>query len=139
MSTLVRPYFSLSGEFDPDEISRLLDIRASRVQRIGDSGPPDALGPRLGAEWIWQPDDDSDDVSDQLAYLAGALSMKYERVAELSRKFFGTFHVCNQVDGANRDWFLSAQTIKLIADLYVHIQCKNIPFTQDEVIGNDAN
>src|SRR5437868_6664753 len=99
MNEFLHPYFSLSGNFDPDEITRLLQIQPTSVKRIGDPGPPDALGPRLEAEWSWQPDDDdSDDVGDQLAYLAGALSLKRDRVAEQSKKFFGTFHVYNQID-----------------------------------------
>jgi hypothetical protein len=129
MSQALHPYFRLSGEFDPDEITRLLEIQPSWVKRIGDPGPPDALGPRLGAEWCWQPqDDDSDDIGDQLAYLAGAFSLKRERVAELSKKFFGTFHLC----GINWDWFLSAETVRIIAALHVDIQCENVRFTQDE-------
>jgi hypothetical protein len=139
MSQVLHPYFGLSGEFDPDEITRLLEIQPSWVKRIGDPGPPDAIGPRLGAEWCWQPeDDDSDHVGDQLAYLAGALSLKRERVAELSTKFFGTFHVYNQDYGADRDWFLSAQTLRLIADLHVDIECENIRFTQDDEVRSDA-
>jgi hypothetical protein len=134
MSQVLHPYFFLRGKFDPDEITRLLEIQPSWVQRIGDPGPPDALGPRLGAEWCWQPeDDDSDHVGDQLAYLACALSLKRGRVAELSKKFFGTFHVYDQVYETNRDWFLSAETLRLIADLHVDIECENIRFTQEEV------
>lgn len=139
MSQVLHPYFCLSGEFDPDEITRLLEIQPSWVKRIGDPGPPDALGPRLGAEWCWQPeDDDSYDTGDQLAYLAGELSLKRERVAELSQKFFGTFHVYNLVYETKRDWFLSADLLRLIADLHVDIECESIRCTQDEEVRNDA-
>jgi hypothetical protein len=139
MNRVFHPYFSLRGHFDPDEITRLLETQPSSVKRIGDPGPPDAFGPRLGAEWTWQPeDDDSDDVGDHIAYLAGALSSKRERVAELSKKFFGTFHVYNQVDRANRNWFLSAEALRLIADLHVAIGCENV-LTQEAGIGADAN
>ena len=140
MSQVFHPYFCLSGKLDPDEITRLLEIQPSWVKRIGDPGPPDALGPRLGAEWCWQPeDDDSDDIGDQLAYLAGALALKRERVAELSKKFSGTFHVYNEVYVTIRDWFLSAETLRLIADLHVDIECENIRFTQDKEVRNDAH
>jgi len=139
MSQVLHPYFRLSGKFYPDEITRLLEIQPSWVKRIGDPGPPDALGPRRGAEWCWQPeDDDSDHIGDQLAYLAGSLSLKREKVAELSDKFGGSFHVYNEDYGTNRDWFLSARTLRLIADLHVDIECKDTRFTQGEEVRNDA-
>jgi hypothetical protein len=132
MNQVPHPRFSLQGDFDPDEITHLLEMHPSSIKRIGDPGPPDALGPRLGAEWTWQPeDDDSGDVGDQLAYLAGALSLKREEVADLCRKFFGTFHVCNHIEGTNRNWFVSADTLRLIADLYVDIECENIRYLQE--------
>jgi hypothetical protein len=132
----MHPFFTLTGQFEPDEITGLLGIQPSWVKRIGDPGPIDALGPRLGAEWAWQPvDDDSDDVGDQLAFLAGALSLKRDQVAEVSKKFCGTFHVFD----INRDWFVSAETLRLIADFQIDIQCRNIRFTQDDEVKNDAN
>lgn len=140
MSESLHPYFSLSGEFDPDEVSGTLEIQPSAISRIGDPGPPDAIGPRLGAEWFWQPkDDDSDHVGDQLAFLVGALSLKRDKVAELSKKFRGTFHVYNQIDGVKRDWFLSAEVIRKMADLQINIECENISITHNEVVVNDAN
>jgi hypothetical protein len=71
--------------------------------------------------------------------LAGSLSLKRERVAELSDKFGGTFHVYNMDYGTNRDWFLSAQTLRLIADLHVDIECHDIRFAQDEEVRNYAH
>jgi hypothetical protein len=140
MSPALHPCFRLSGEFDPDEITRLLEIQPSWVKRIGDPGPPDGLRQIRGAEWCWQPEeDDSDDIGDQLAFLAGALSSKCEIVAELSKKFFGTFHVYNEVNVIKRDWFLSAETLRLIVDLRVDIECENIRFTQDKEVTNDAH
>jgi len=140
MSQVLHPYFSLSGEFEPDEVTRLLGIEPSWVKRIGDPGPPAALGPRLGAEWAWQPlDDDSNHVGDQLAYLAGSLSLIGEKIAELSKKFYGTFHIYNQLDEINRDWFVSAETLRLIADLHVDIECENVRIAQEEELTTDAN
>jgi hypothetical protein len=140
MSQVLHPYFRLIGKFDPDEITRLLEIQPTWVTRIGDPGPPDAIGPMRGAEWCWQPeDDDSDHVGDQLAYMAGELLSKQERVADLSKKFSGTFHIYNQDYGTQRNWLLSAQLLRLIADLHVDIQCENIKFTQDEESRNDAH
>ena len=140
MNQVLHPYFRLSGKFDPDEITRLLEIQPSWLKRIGDVGPPDGLGAMRGAEWCWQSeDDDANHVADQLIFLAGALWLKREIVAELSDKFGGTFHVYNEDYGANRDWFLSAQTLRLIADLHVDIECEDIRFTQDEEVKNDAH
>jgi hypothetical protein len=120
------PYFLISGQFDPDDITRDLGIEPSWVERIGDPGPSDALGPRLGAVWVWQPqDDDSDDMGDQLAYLAGALSLKRERVAALSKDFGGTLHVAHLEDRRS-SWFLSADTLRLIADLHVNIEYEQV-------------
>ena len=137
MTPVLHPFFRLSGKFDPDEITKLLDIQPSAVSRIGDPGPPDALGPRLGAEWIWQPEGhDSDHVADQLAYLAGSLSLRSKEVAELSQKFWGTFHVYNQFD---HDWFLSPEVLRLIANLQVSIQCNNVGVAQEEETRTDAD
>jgi len=144
LSQVPHPYFRLQGDFDPDEITRLLEMEPSCVERIGDPDPRGTSHPRLGAEWTWQPeDDDSDDVGDQLSYLAGSLSVKREKVAELSKKFFGTLHVYNQVDNqldtVNRNWFLSSQTLRLIADLHVDIECNNFSLTHLSEAKRDAN
>ncbi|WP_114208142.1 DUF4279 domain-containing protein [Acidisarcina polymorpha] len=126
MTNMYRPYFSISGQFEPDDITRDLEIEPSWIERIGDPGRPNAMGPRSGAIWSWQPqDDDSDDVGDQLAYLAGALSLKRQKVAALSKNFGGTFHVFH-LEGRPPRWFLSADTLRLIADLQVNIVCKQI-------------
>ena len=140
MNQVLHPYFSLCGEFDPDEITRLLEIQPSWVARIGDPGPVGAICPRLGAEWSWQPeDDDSNDVGDQLAYLAGSLSLNREQVAELSKKFVGTFYVYAQVREGKPNWFLSAGTLRLISDLHVNIECKDVRLARTEEMSNDAD
>ncbi len=140
MSQTLHPYFRLSGEFDPDEITRILEIEPSWVARIGDPGPPDAVGPRKGALWVWQPDtDDSNDIGDQLAFLAGSLSQKGESVAKLTKKFDGTFYVFNEVGEARAEWFVSSRVIRLIADLRVDIQGENIGVTRDKELCPDAN
>jgi hypothetical protein len=127
MNKSFHPYFTISGQFDPDDITLQLEIEPSWIQRIGDPGPPDALGPRLGAVWGWQPqDDDSDDVDDQLAFMAGALSLKRDKVASLSRSFDGTFHVYSWQDVGRGNWFLSSDLLRLIADLQVNIECKQV-------------
>ena len=110
---LVSPLFHVSGQFDPDDITLQLEIEPSWILRIGDPGPPDALGPRLGAVWGWQPqDDDSDDVGDQLAFMAGALSLKRDKVASLSRDFQGTLHVYCGHDVKRGSWFLSSDLLR---------------------------
>lgn len=127
MNKSFHPYFTISGQFDPDDITLQLEIEPSWVQRIGDPGPPGALGPRLGAVWGWQPqDDDSNDIGDQLAFLAGALSLKRDKVASLSRDFDGTFHVHHRQDVGRSNWFLSSDTLRLIAELQVDIECEQV-------------
>ena len=127
MNKSFHPYFTISGQFDPDDITPQLEIEPRWIQRIGDPGPPDALGPRLGAVWGWQPqDDDSEDVGDQLAFLAGALSQKRDKVASLSRDFGGTFHVYYRQDVGHGTWFLSSDSLRLIADLQVNIECEQV-------------
>ena len=127
MNQLFHPYFKISGQFDPDDITIQLEMEPSWVERIGDPGPPDALGPRLGAVWAWQPqDDDSDDVGDQLAFLAGALSLEYKDVASLSKQFNGIFHVYYQQSAGRAEWFLSSDTLRKIADLQVDIECEQV-------------
>jgi hypothetical protein len=127
MNKVFHPYFTISGEFDPDDITLQLEIQPSWVQRIGDPGPPDALGPRRGAVWGWQPqDDDSHDVGDQLAFMAGALSLKHGKVASLSRDFHRTFHIYHRQSEGRGNWFLSANTLRLIADLQVDIECEQV-------------
>jgi hypothetical protein len=116
----------ISGQFDPDDITRQLEIQPTWVERIGDPGPPDAVGPRLGAVWAWQPqDDDSDHVGDQLAYMAGMLWLKRDKVASLSRDFDGTLHVYHLQD-TGRGWFLSSDCLQKIADLRVDIECEQL-------------
>ena len=128
MSQVLHPYFSLLGAFDPDEITSFLEREPSLVRRIGDPGPAGATSPRLGAEWIWQPqNDDSDHVEDQLAFLAGALSLKKKEVADLSQTFWGTFHVYTQTE---HTWFLSSDTLRLVADLGVHVECEHVSFEE---------
>jgi hypothetical protein len=125
MNKLFTPYFTIKGRFDPDEITAQLGLEPIWVRRIGDPGPPDALGPRLAAEWCWQPvADDSDHVGDQLAYMAGLLSEKRDKVAPLSRDFRGTFHVYHEQGCGS--WFLSRTTLRLIADLQVDIECEHV-------------
>lgn len=128
MSKSFHPYFTISGQFDPNDITLQLEIKPSWVQRIGDSGPPDALGPRRGAVWAWQSEnDDSDDVGDQLAFMAGALSLKRDIVASLSRDFQGTFHIYHRQGEGHGNWFLSANMLRQIADLEVDIECEQVP------------
>lgn len=121
MNQPLHPYFTLSGQFDPDDITLQLEMEPSWIERIGDPGPAGALGPRLGAVWAWQPqDDDSDDVGDQLAFMAGALSLKRDKVASLSGDFNGKLHVYYQQ--GRPSWFLSSDTLRLIADLGVNVE-----------------
>ena len=127
MNKSFHPYFTISGQFDPDDITLQLEIEPSWVQRIGDPGPPGALGPRPGAVWGWQPqDDDSDDMGDQLAFMASALSLKRDKVASLSRDFHGTFHAYHRQDVGRGNWFLSSALLRLIADLQVNIECEQV-------------
>lgn len=127
MNDPLHPYFALSGQFDPDDITLQLEMEPTWVERIGDPGPPDALGPRLGAVWAWQPqDDDSDSVGDQLAFMAGALSSKRDKVASLSRAFNGELHVYYQQGAGRASWFLSSNTLRLIADLQVDVECEQV-------------
>ena len=125
MNQPLHPYFALSGQFDPDDITLQLEMEPSWVERIGDPGPPDALGPRLGAVWAWQPQqDDSDNVGDQLAFMAGALSLKCDKVASLSRDFNGKLRVSYQQGRAS--WFLSSNVLRLIANLQVNVECVEV-------------
>ena len=119
------PYFQLSGQFDPDDITNRLAMEPSWTQKIGDPGPPDALAFRLGAVWAWQAQgDDSDDLGDRLAYMAGTLSLKREAVAALSRDFFGTLHVSCSPRSGRESWFLSADLLRRLADLQVAIEAE---------------
>jgi hypothetical protein len=125
MNQSFHPYFKISGQFDPDDITLQLEIEPSWIERIGDPGPPGSAGPRLGAVWVWQPqDDDSDDVGDQLAFLAGALSLKRDKVAALAETFNGTLHVYHSQNLARGGWFLSSNSLRMIADLKVDIECE---------------
>ena len=66
------------------------------------------------------------------------LSLKRERVAELSQKFFGTFHVYNLVYETSGIGSFLQDLLRLIADLHVDIECESIRCTQDEEVRNDA-
>jgi hypothetical protein len=127
MNQPLHPYFALRGPFDPDDITLQLEMQPTWVERIGDPGPPDASGPRLGAVWAWQPqDDDSDSVGDQLAFMAGALSLKRDKVISLSRSFNGKLHVHHQQGAGLASWFLSSNTLRLLADLQVDVECEQV-------------
>jgi hypothetical protein len=126
MNQPLHPYFALSGPFDPDDITLQLEMDPTWVERIGDPGPPGASGPRLGAVWAWQPQDDSDSVGDQLAFMAGALSLKRDKVASLARAFNGKLHVYCQQGAVRASWFLSSNTLRLVADLQVNVECEQV-------------
>ena len=117
-------YFSLSGEFDPDEITQRLGIEPSWCHRIGDPGPPDAKGPRRGAEWCLAcADDDFGDVGDQIISLVCKLERKSEIVSELSAKFWGTFYLVAYLDGNYPGFFLSSRFVRDLASLNVDLDC----------------
>jgi hypothetical protein len=120
-------YFRLSGDFDPDDISKQLGLSPTWVQRIGDPGPPDAIGPSKGAEWCLAcVDDEYGDVSDQILVLVSQLSSKAAVVAELSTKFDGTFNLVAYLNGTYPGFFLMASIVRDLASLNVDLDCKYI-------------
>jgi hypothetical protein len=132
-------YFSLSGTFNPDEITQQLGIEPSWVQRIGDPGPPGAMGPRKGAEWCLAcADDDGGDVADQIISIIRRLSPKALTVAELVTKFEATIYLVAYLKGNYRGFFLSASVVRDLADLNVDVECEYIYFTDEERATDEA-
>ena len=127
-------YFSLSGDFDPDDISKKLGLSPTWVQRIGDPGPPDAIGPRSGAEWCLAcTDDEYGDIADQIIMLVTTLKSKAATVAELSPKFDGRFNLVAYLNGNYPGFFLMASIVRDLASLNVDLDCKYI-YASDEPI-----
>jgi Domain of unknown function (DUF4279) len=120
-------YFSLSGNFDPDEITQQLGIEPSWAHRIGDPGPLNAVGPRLGAEWCLATDEDAyGDVADQIIFLLDRLKWSTEAVASLASKFTATFKLAAYLDSNYPSWFLSSEFVRQLAALNVDLDCKYI-------------
>ena len=132
-------YFSLSGDFNPDEITRQLGIEPSWFQRIGDPGPPGALGSRKGAVWCLACDDDDfGDVGDQIISLVVRLMDKSEIVSDLSTRFFGTFNLVAYLNGNYPGFFLMARIVRDLASLNVDVDCRFI-YASDEPIQDGKN
>jgi hypothetical protein len=119
-------YFSLSGDFEPDEISRQIGVEPSWFQRKGDINPGSGR-PRLGAEWCLAcTDDEYGDVADQIIMLVTKLKSKANVVAELSPKFFGTLNLVAYLNGTYPGFFLMASVVRDLASLNVDLDCKYI-------------
>lgn len=118
-------HFVLSGEFDPDDITRQLEIEPSWTRRIGEPGPWDGwTRPLRVASWYLAcGEDDFGDVSDQVAALCVRLRGKTALVSSLSRQFSGEFNLVAYLDGNYPGFFLTQEMTRELADLGVWVQC----------------
>jgi hypothetical protein len=119
-------YFSLRGDFEPDDISRQLGLNPTWSQRKGDIHPGSGR-PRLNDEWCLAcADDDFGDVGDQIISLVVKLTPKATTVAELSTKFDGTMHLVAYLNGNYPGFFLTASILRDLASLNVDLNCEYI-------------
>jgi hypothetical protein len=77
-------YFELTGNFDPDEITRLLDLEPSWIHRKGGLLYDDSHGPSTISVWaLYCFPDAGGELSTQLVYLLSVLWPKREIVKTL--------------------------------------------------------
>ena len=119
-------YFSLLGDFEPDDISRQLGLSPTWFDRKGDISPVSGR-PMQAAKWCLAcTDDEYGDVADQIIMLVTKLKSKAATVAELSTKFSGTFKLVAYLNGNYPGFFLMARIVRDLASLDVDIDCKYI-------------
>ena len=115
--------FSLTGDFDPDDITRQLEMEPSVCTRAGEIEPATG-GTRIGGSWLLMgSDDDGGDVADQLITLVGKLDPKAHVVARLATEHKGYFDVFASLDPSYHGFFLSSDIITSLALLKVGIEC----------------
>jgi hypothetical protein len=133
-------YFSLRGDFEPDDISQQLGLNPTWSQRKGDIHPGSGR-PRLNDEWcVACAEDDFGDVADQISSLVTKLLPKAATVAELSTKFDGTMYLVAYLNGNYPGFFLHASIMRDLVSLNVDLDCEYI-YASDEPIedGNSAD
>ena len=125
--------FRLSGDFDPDQITRSLKIEPTWIARIGDPGPRDRSTNRTTASWCLSAKEaSSGDIADQLIELLVALRDSVELVAEFAARYNGIIELISFRDSPQDAWFLSAEVMGDLARLCVPVRCWNETIGQHE-------
>jgi hypothetical protein len=120
-------HFELSGDFDPDEITRLLGIEPSWTHRKGELRYEDAHGPSTVSAWIlYCSPDCGGEVQDQLVWLLMLLWPKRDIVKKLCDEFFGWLKLYAYLDGDSMGFMLDQNKLLLLHSLGVSIECEYI-------------
>jgi len=116
-------HFELSGDFEPDEITRLLAIEPSWVLRKGVDWVGGAKGPTKVSMWVLHcMADAAGDVNDQIISLLTDLWPKRDQVAELSLRYRGTFHVYAYMDSNYIGFWLDRAELQKLVALGVELE-----------------
>jgi len=120
-------HFELSGNFDPDEITRLLGIEPSWIHRKGGMLYEDSHGPSRISVWVLYCFPDSGgEVGDQISTLLTILWPKRDIVKKLCDEFFGCFNVYAYLDGNSMGFSLSQGRLLQLHSLGISVQCEYI-------------
>jgi hypothetical protein len=120
-------YFELTGNFDPDEITRLLDLEPSWIHRKGGLLYDDSHGPSTISVWaLYCFPDAGGELSTQLVYLLSVLWPKREIVKTLCSEFFGCFKLYAYLDGSSEGFMLDQGKLLQLHTLGASLECEYI-------------
>jgi len=120
-------HFELSGDFDPDEITRLLDIEPSWIHRKGGLRYEDSHGPSTVSAWIlYCMEDVGGEVGDQISSLLFKLRPKHDIVKKLCTDYFGWFKLYAYLDGSSTGFLLKQSKLRELHSLGVSVDCEYI-------------
>jgi hypothetical protein len=118
--------FTLSGDFDPDEITKQLGIAPDWVARKGEYTVEGAQYPIKVSIWVLNCAlDDGCDTAAQIHTLLFGLSNKLALAGELAAKYSGTFNLVG-CPGSIRGFWIEAADVRRLADLNIDIDCKYV-------------
>jgi hypothetical protein len=120
-------HFELSGDFDPDEITRLLGIEPSWIHRKGGLRYEDSHGPSTRSAWLlYCFPDAGGEVSSQLVFLLSILWPKRDIVKKLCSDFFGWFKLYAYLDGSSMGFMLDQGMLLKLHSLGASLDCEYI-------------
>jgi Domain of unknown function (DUF4279) len=120
-------HFELTGDFDPDEITRLLDIDPSWIHRKGGLWYEESHGPSKVSGWVlYCLPDCGGEVDSQIVTLLSTLWPKRDIVKKLCSDYFGCFNLYAYLDGNSMGFSLDQGQLLQLHSLGISLQCEYI-------------
>jgi hypothetical protein len=120
-------HFELSGDFNPDDITRLLGIEPSWIHHKGELWSADAHGPSKVSVWVlYCLPDAGGEVMDQIVSLLSILRPKHDVVKKLCTDFFGSFNLYAYLDGGSMGFSLDQGDLRELHSLGISLECEYI-------------